>query len=76
MAKLVGYCEMKKTEGKVLFLVEEKRQEHITGYATDKAFVYGDLAKKIERSTIGKELRFQWEKGYDNKARLVDINIE
>lgn len=76
MGKLVGYCEMKKCEGKVLFLVEEKKQDHIVGYATDKAFVYGDLSKKIERGTIGKELKFQWEKGYDNKARLVDINIQ
>lgn len=74
--KLVGYCEMKKTEGKVLFLVDEEKYEHIVGCATDKAFVYGDLSKKIERGTIGKNLKFQWKKGYNNKARLVDINIE
>lgn len=74
--KLVGYCEMKKTEGKVLFLVDEEEHEHIVGYATDKAFVYGELSRKIERSTIGKNLKFQWEKGYDNMAHLVDINIE
>lgn len=76
MAKLLGYCEMKKTEGKVLFLVDETKREHIVGYSTDKAFVYGELSKKIDVKTIGKELEFKWEKGYNNKARLADIDIK
>lgn len=76
MAKLIGYCEMKKTEGKVLFMVEENTGEHIVGYSTDKVFLYGDASKKIDTSTIGKELEFAWGKGYNNKAVLVDVNIK
>lgn len=74
--KLVGYCEMKKREGKVLFLVSEEKREHIVGYATDKVFVYGDLAKNIDRSAIGKELAFEWIKGYDGRACLADVHIK
>lgn len=76
MAKLIGYCEMKKTEGKVLFMVEENTGEHITGYSADKVFVYGDASKKIDVAWIGKELDFSWGKGYNNKAVLVDVNIK
>lgn len=74
--KLVGYIKMKKTVGKVLFVVEENAGGAVVGHSTDKLFFYGDKSKKISASHIGKDLECVWEQGYDNKARLVDINIK
>lgn len=76
MSKLLGYCEMKKTVGKVLFLVDEDTPSHIVGYSTDKAYFYGDNSKKIDHTTIGKDLELKWEKGFNDKAKLIDVDIK
>lgn len=74
--RLVGFTEMKKTVGKVLFVVEENAGGAVVGHSTDKLFFYGDNSKKIGVSHIGKDLECKWEQGYNNKARLVDVNIK
>lgn len=74
--KLVGFIEMKKTVGKVLFVVEENKGGAVVGHSTDKLFLYGDNAKKITANHIDKELETIWGQGYNNKAVLVDINIK
>ena len=45
--KLLGFIEMKKTVGKVLFVVEENAGGAVVGHSTDKLFFYGDNSKKI-----------------------------
>ena len=74
--KLVGYIEMKKTVGKVLFVVEEHKGGAVVGHSTDKLFFYGDNSKKIGTTHIGKELECVWGQGYNGKAVLTDINIK
>lgn len=74
--KLVGFIEMKKTVGKVLFVVEEHAGGAVVGHSTDKLFFYGDNAKKISASHIGKDLECVWSQGYNGKALLADVNIK
>lgn len=76
MLKLVGYVEMKKTTGKVLFVVDEEKKEHIVGYATDKLFFYGENSRKINASHIGKNLDCRWERGYNDRVNLADVDIK
>lgn len=47
MVKLVGYLEMKKKVGKVLF-VEQDGSEECIGKSTDKIFLFDDLSQKIK----------------------------
>jgi hypothetical protein len=74
--KLVGFIEMKKTTGKVLFVVEENAGGAVVGHSTDKLFFYGDNSKKINASAIGKTLECSWERGYGDRAKLIDVNIK
>lgn len=74
--KLVGFCEMKKTVGKVLFVVEENVGGVVVGHSTDKLFFYGDNSKKINAGCIGKDLEPCWTQGYGGKALLSDIHIK
>ena len=74
--KLVGFIEMKKTVGKVLFVVEEYAGGAVVGHATDKLFFYGDNSKKINAECIGKDLECLWSQGYNGKALLSDVNIK
>lgn len=45
MVKLVGYVEMKKKVGKILF-VEQDGVDGCVGKATDKIFLFDDLSQK------------------------------
>lgn len=74
--KLVGFIEMKKTVGKVLFVVQENAGGAVVGHSTDKLFFYGDNSKKINAGCIGKELDCMWSQGYNGKALLSDVNIK
>ena len=74
--KLVGFIEMKKCVGKVLFVVEENKGGAVVGCSTDKLFFYGDNSKKIVTGTIGKDIVPVWAMGYNGKAQLADVNIK
>ena len=74
--KLVGFIEMKKCVGKVLFVVEENKGGAVVGHSTDKLFLYGDSSKKVAVGTIGKDIEPVWTQGYNGKAQLADINIK
>ncbi len=74
--KLVGFIEMKKCVGKVLFVVEENKGGAVVGHSTDKLFFYGDNSKKIETSSIGNDIEPIWTQGYNGKAQLADVNIK
>lgn len=74
MSKLIGFNNMKKTEGKVLFLVDEKGA-HV-GKSCDMEFVYGDASKKVTEACVGRDVTLLYEKGYDGKARVSDVNIK
>ena len=40
MAKLIGYAEMKKTEGKICFVTEEGKSP-VVGQSCEKVFLFG-----------------------------------
>lgn len=75
MVKLVGYVEMKKKVGKVLF-VKLDGSKPIIGEATDKIFVFDDLSKKINPESVGHELVVSYGCGYNGKAYIADIVVK
>lgn len=72
---LIGYVEMKKQDGKVLF-VTEVGKEPVVGSSCDKVFVYGDIAKKINPSHVGKDINVAYQCGYNGRAYVSDVNIK
>lgn len=73
--KLVGFIEMKKKKGKVLFVVDEEKRSGVTGYTTDKLFIYDDLADKVNASSVGKKVSVFYTAGYNGKAYITDISL-
>lgn len=75
MSKLIGFCPMKKTEGVVCFLIE-KGDGNVQGDSTRNEPLYGDVAKKINASVIGKDIDIIYSKGYNGKAFVSDVIIK
>lgn len=75
MVKLVGYVEMKKKVGKILF-VKLDGSEPIIGEATDKIFVFDDLSKKIKPESVGHELVVSYACGFNGRAYISDIVVK
>lgn len=74
MAKLIGYAEMKKTEGKICFVVED-RKSPVVGQSCEKVFLFGDVSKKINNNSVGKEVSFSYGCGYNGKAFVADVTV-
>lgn len=74
MAKLIGYAEMKKTEGKICF-VTEKGENPVVGQSCEKVFLFGDVSKKINNNSVGKEVSFSYGCGYNGKAFVADVTV-
>lgn len=74
MAKLIGYAEMKKTEGKICFVTEEGKSP-VVGQSCKKVFLFGDVSKKINNNSVGKEVSFSYGCGYNGKAFVSDITV-
>ena len=75
MSKLVGFVPMKKTEGKVLFVVDSGKSP-VVGQSTDKIFLYGDVSRKINENCIGHDIVVQYMCGYNGKAYVTDVTIK
>lgn len=75
MIRIVGYIEMKKTKGAVVF-VENDSVKGVHGKSVDKLFVYEDLADKITDNVIGHECTVAYGCGYSGKAFISDITIK
>lgn len=75
MMKVVGFIEMKKKTGVIVF-VEQDGTGDIHGKSTDKLFIYDDLAKKITDNVIGHEISVAYGCGYSGKAYISDITIK
>ena len=75
MCKLIGYVEMKKTEGKVCFVTDSGKSP-VVGDTCDKVFVYGDLSKKITNGCVGHDVSFVYGCGYNGKAFVSDVIIK
>ena len=75
MMKVVGFIEIKKKTGVVVF-VEQDGTEAVHGKSTDKLFIYEDLAKKITDNAIGHEISVAYGCGYSGKAFISDITIK
>ncbi len=76
MLKLIGFCEMKKTDGKVLFLVDDYKSEKVVGQTCKTEYLYGDVSHKINSSCVGKEISLLYGRGYNGKAFVTDITIK
>ena len=55
MIKVVGFIEMKKKDGVVVF-VEQDGTGDVHGKSTDKLFIY----ERSEERRVGKECRSRW----------------
>lgn len=75
MIKLVGYIQMKKKKGKVLF-VEQDGSDSVIGKVTDKIFLFDDLSDKIKPEHIGHELAISYGMGYSGKAYVIDVSVK
>lgn len=75
MMKVVGFIEMKKKTGVIVF-VEQDGIVNVHGKSTDKLFIYEDLAKKITDNVIGHEISVAYGCGYSGKAYISDITIK
>lgn len=74
MGKLIGYVEMKKTEGKICFVTEEG-ESPVVGQSCEKVFLFGDVSKKINNNSVGKEVSFSYGCGYNGKAFVADVTV-
>lgn len=74
MAKLIGYSEMKKTTGKVLFLVDENGAT--VGHSCRMEFFYGDNSKEVSNVMIGKNVDITYRRGYDGKAYVNYVIVK
>lgn len=75
MVKLVGYVEMKKKVGKILF-VEQDGVSGCVGKATDKIFLFDDLSQKIKPDSVGHEVIVSYSCGYSGKAYVADVVVK
>ncbi len=75
MIKLVGYVEMKKKTGKVLF-VEQDGSSECVGKSVDKIFLFDELSKKITKDSVGHELVVSYACGYNGKAYVCDVVVK
>lgn len=75
MVKLVGYVEMKKNVGKILF-VEQDGVSGCVGKATDKIFLFDDLSQKIKPDSVGHEVIVSYSCGYNGKAYVADVVVK
>ena len=73
--KLIGFANMKKTEGKICF-VTEKGTGAVVGDSCDKVFLFGDVSKKITETCIGHDVAFTYGCGYNGKAYVADVTIK
>ena len=75
MGKLIGYAEMKKTEGKICFTTDAGKGS-VVGDSCEKVFLFGDVSKKITNGCIGRDVTFVYGCGYNGKAYVADVPIK
>lgn len=79
MVKLVGYVEMKKKVGKILFVEQDGVDgcvDGCVGKATDKIFLFDDLSQKIKPDSVGHEVVVSYGCGYNGKAFVADVVVK
>ena len=59
MKKIVGYCEMVKKHGKIVFVVDDKPPKNVVGSCVDKVYVYDADADNINPESIGKSITLE-----------------
>lgn len=74
--KLVGFNEMKKTKGKVLFLVGESSNKNVVGQEVFTEFMYGDCSAKVSSAHVGREVNLLYGKDYNGRAIVVDVVVK
>lgn len=73
--KLIGFCEMKKRKGKVIFLLVDG-QTGTTGQACKVDYLYDAMADKISAACIGHEINLVYNAGYNGKAFIADVVVK
>ena len=72
--KLIGFVDMQKTHGKILF-VTKKGTGKVVGDECQKIFLFGDVSDKVNDSLVGKNISVSYSCGYSGKAFVSDITI-
>lgn len=73
--KLLGFCEMKKRKGKVIFLSCEG-QAGVVGTACRIDYLYDDMSDKISNNSVGHEIQLMYNAGYNGKAFISDVVVK
>lgn len=74
--KIVGFIEMTKRKGKVVFVLIDNAGEKVVGMTTDKIFLYDEVSEKITKNVIGKEIEVVYGRGYNGNAFVSDVIIK
>ena len=73
--KLLGYTNMTKRKGKVIFILTDGAK-NVIGQSCQVAYLYDELSDKVTDSSIGKNINLVYGSGYNGKAFLADVVID
>lgn len=76
MLKVIGFIEMTKRVGKVVFVEDVTPNEKVVGTSCDKIFLYDDISKKITKECLGKTIEVLYNRGYNGTAFVSDVIIK
>lgn len=75
--KLIGYVNMKKQEGKILFVTDDSdRTGNVVGESCDKVFVFGEEARGITNASIGHDIVISYRCGFNGRAYVAAVDIK
>lgn len=75
MIKIIGYVEMSKRVGKIVFVVNDSDHGKVKGMSCEQLFLYDDVSLKVGYEDIGKYIDVTYTRGFNGKAYISDIKI-
>lgn len=75
MTKIIGYVEMTKRVGKIVFVVNDDDNGKVKGMSCDKIFLFEDMSLKVGYDDIGKRIDVMYGRGFNGQAIITDIKI-
>ena len=73
--KVIGFVPMKKKEGEVVFVTEQGRGT-VVGQSCENLYLFGEVSKKVDEHSIGKEIEVLYGRGYNGNAYVADVTIK
>lgn len=53
----------------------EEGKSPVVGQSCEKVFLFGEISKKIDNRSVGKEVSFSYGCGYNGKAFVADVTV-